>query len=225
MRIKVLLAKTEGVDKALTKKWMIGLGDEKHLRVSRLRHEKDKAVVVAAHRLLRFGLKNIFGITPAPDDWGVAEYGKPYLIRPAGIHFNISHSECMAMCALHDSPVGIDIEHIRPVPDGVLQRVMSNAERQAYFINQEKSRLFYQIWTLKEAYLKYSGIGLIDGLNELTICPMGSDIRSNVSGCQFVLIDNIPEYQAALCAAEHVKHSVEWVEREKLMDDFECGIS
>jgi 4'-phosphopantetheinyl transferase len=43
--------------------------------------------------------------------------GKPSLAHPAGtsLHFNISHSHELAVLAFAlDSPVGIDLEHVRP---------------------------------------------------------------------------------------------------------------
>lgn len=63
------------------------------------------------------------------------EYGKPFF--PDGPKFNISHCRCITVCAVADSPVGIDIER-----------------RDAL----EKSEAV-RAWVIRESYGKYTGIG------------------------------------------------------------------
>lgn len=185
-------------DSNLFEKWTSGMSSEKRLRLQRMRRESDIFTAVTAHRLLCFALKSTFGIEPSPDDWAVEEYGKPYLKNAKHIHFNISHSGNMAMCALHAQPVGADIEMIKPFGHGLERRIMSESEKKVFRQSGDKTKLFYQVWTLKESYLKYTGRGL-GALGEITVLP-GETIISNVPGCQFALIDSIPGYQAAVCA-------------------------
>lgn len=186
-------------DRNLTGKWMSGMSAEKRQRVQKMRRERDMLTAVTAHRLLCFALRSTVGFEPLPDDWAVGEYGKPYLKNEKRIHFNISHSGDMAMCALHEQPVGADIELIRPIMQGLERRVMSECERQAFRQSSDKTKLFYQIWTLKESYLKYTGRGL-KALGEITVLPGEKEVVSNIPLCRFALIDCIPGYQAAVCA-------------------------
>jgi 4'-phosphopantetheinyl transferase len=81
---------------------------------------------------------------------------------------------------------------------------------------KDKRSMFYKIWTLKEAYVKYCGRGLGDALSKLTIYPDKEKIKASVSGCQFALIDSLPGYQAAVCASDCNNSSVEWVRFEQL---------
>lgn len=161
-----------------------------------MRRKRDAWAAVTAHRLLCWALAGA-GYVPAPESWGTGEYGKPYL-KDTNIHFNISHSGSMAMCALHDGPVGADIEMIKPYSDAVPKRIMSDEELKFYRSSPDREALFFKIWTLKEAYLKFTGTGLC-ALGSITVYPSNGGINTNAKGCDFKLID-IHGYQAAVCA-------------------------
>jgi 4'-phosphopantetheinyl transferase len=176
--------------------WLSGMSKAKRSRVERLKFNKDRVTAVTAHRLLCRGLKEMCGFVPNEDDWREGEFGKPYLNK-AGVFFNISHSESIAMCALDDKEVGADIEMIRAVKDPLAERVMSAAEKEIYFPERDRE-FFFSVWTLKESYLKFRGCG-IQGLKDITAYPEGSGITSNAKGCGFALIRGIGGYMAAVC--------------------------
>jgi 4'-phosphopantetheinyl transferase len=210
--MRVLFAKAGSA--ASVENWMTGMSPEKRSRISRMRNTKDAWAAITAHRLLCYSLKTSFGLTPAPDDWGTGEHGKPYLKSAGNIHFNISHSGTMVMCALHDSPVGADIERIKPYTGAVARRIMSDEEWEYYLSSKDKGAVFFKIWTIKEAYLKYSGSGL-SALDRITVLPLHDGIKSNIEICRFTLIGGIPGYQAAVCA-DTAAFSVEHVEKGAL---------
>jgi 4'-phosphopantetheinyl transferase len=84
------------------------------------------------------------------DDVDIVEDGKPAL-RNQAIEFNVSHSgDFIAYAFATTTPVGIDIEQIRPMGDD-RERIMAEA------ISDED---FFARWTAKEAVLKASGAGL-----------------------------------------------------------------
>ena len=60
------------------------------------------------------------------------------------------------MCAIADSPIGVDIEQIRENHHGIAERFFNRNELK--YINDAES--FYRIWTLKEGYLKAVGLGM-----------------------------------------------------------------
>lgn len=205
--MRVLFARVMDVPSA--QMWMRGMSAEKRAGILRLRRAEDACAAITAHRLLCFALKSYFGLEPEPDDWGRGEYGKPYLKCAQGIHFNISHSGAMAMCALHEREVGADIEQMKPCPESLVKRIMSTQERELYASSPDKVTLFFQIWTLKEAYMKYTGKGL-SALDSISVFPVSGGIKSSAGGCRFTLIADIPGYQAAVCADTKVS-SVEHV--------------
>lgn len=94
--------------------------------------------------------------------------GRPYLIDLDKIDFNISHTESLAICAVCVSEnsdiapkVGIDVEDIYiKDPTALVDRFFSEGEKQYFYASDNKKQTFTEIWTKKEAYIKYIGTGL-----------------------------------------------------------------
>ncbi len=202
-------------DSVIPENWIAGMAQEKYMRISRMRNEKDRQLAILAHRLLCYALCTQFGIQPSADDWANGWHGKPYLKNAPHVHFNISHSGNIAMCAIYGSPVGADVEKIGSADSIIAKRVMSEKELLFFDKAQDKASMFYKIWTLKEAYIKYNGRGLGGDLRALTVYPEGDKIITNACGCQFALIDAIPGYQAAVCASD-ASHCINWISVESL---------
>jgi len=99
------------------------------------------------------------------------DHGKPFALvdgRPAPLGFNVSHSAPHGLIALTPagSPgrrIGVDAEVRRPDRnfDGIAQRVYGPGERAALATarGEDRVRLFYRLWTLKEAIIKGLGTG------------------------------------------------------------------
>ncbi len=101
--------------------------------------------------------------------YGYGPQGKPYLKDYPDIHFSLSHSGNMAVLAISDGEVGIDVQESRGFQEKVTKRFYQEEEIKRIEATEDienKEKLFYQIWTGKEAYIKYTGKG------------MGQDIRS-----------------------------------------------
>jgi 4'-phosphopantetheinyl transferase len=81
--------------------------------------------------------------------------------RTAGVEFNLSHSgDWVAIATSHESPVGIDLEKIRPDFNW-----KSVAARFLPTQNIQSEAEFFECWTKQEAYLKGLGTGLKGGLD------------------------------------------------------------
>lgn len=87
-------------------------------------------------------------------------HGKPELSPPCGIHFSISHTKNVWACACADTPVGLDIEWERPCDQAALARRFFHPQ-EAEFVQNDPSR-FFEVWTAKESYVKWSGQGITD---------------------------------------------------------------
>lgn len=96
-----------------------------------------------------------------------APSGQPVLPDNAAF-VSISHCDDWVVCAVSSTPVGIDIEKIRPVRQGMAQRVCTPEE--LAYVGQDMTR-FFEIWTAKEAYFKMKGTGITNfqAINILTL--------------------------------------------------------
>ena len=120
--------------------------------------------------LLACGLKKLYGLESLPMI-SCGAYGKPYFKYRKDIHFNISHCDGIAVCAIAGASVGIDVERIAPVTDNLAGRVLT-AEELGQLSREPKDspeylEIFYRFWTLKESAVKQSGQGLARDLREL----------------------------------------------------------
>ena len=116
-------------------------------------------------KLLLIGLKDLYGISFESQDQPVivkGEHGKPYLKDFPHINYNISHTDGLVACGIGDRQLGIDVERIRPFRNTILRKVFSDAEKRHMdeIPESERSQYFFLVWTLKESYLKASGLGI-----------------------------------------------------------------
>ncbi len=135
----------------------------------------------------------------------ISRYGKPYLEGVDDYCFNLSHSGRWVIGAADRRPVGVDVEEIVPIELDVARHYFSAAEF-AYISNQPESlrtAAFYDIWTLKESYIKALGCGLSKDLNSFTIniTPDGKAVVSESPGEVFLRQYEIDEkYRLSVCA-------------------------
>lgn len=105
--------------------------------------------------------------------------------RPDPGAASLSHSGGHALLATAPPgwKVGVDLEAIRPRNvDGLAQWVCSPAERDHLAALPEDARLlcFYQLWTLKEAFIKAAGLDFPADMASVGLDPMrpGRSLRS-----------------------------------------------
>jgi 4'-phosphopantetheinyl transferase len=112
------------------------------------------------------------------------EFGKPELADQL-LHFNVSHSENLGLIAISLHPVGIDLELMSPlgVENGLIDVVCHPVEKPLFerLSASERCRLFYKLFTRKEAYCKALGVGLQRPLCSLRFadspCSIGSQVH------------------------------------------------
>ena len=125
-----------------------------------------KQSLIATRYLLKEALDFFFDIN-IDFSFDIAKHGKPY-IKDRHVFFNISHSASyIALSLSNEIECGIDIETIkdRVNLDNLAKRVLKPCEYQTFndkklISNECALNYFYNIWTIKEALLKHSGIGL-----------------------------------------------------------------
>ncbi len=153
-------------------KWYSLMSVERRRRTDAYRAESDRLRSVAGDMLIRKNISKLCGTAPENVSIEINPGGKPYAVD-IDIEFNISHSGDFAVLAMGKNQVGIDVEIMRSVNLKLAKRVFDNVELEYLFgcksedidFNREpdsKMRLrFYELWTAKEAYSKYTGTGLV----------------------------------------------------------------
>lgn len=98
------------------------------------------------------------------------ENGKPYASNFSKLYFNLSHSQNLVICVISKKQVGVDVEFIKEYTvSEKLKSFFSNLEWKYIQSFENKAHPFYELWTLKESYLKYLGVGLKKSLKSFEI--------------------------------------------------------
>ncbi len=105
------------------------------------------------------------------------QHGKPYLKEIENFCFNISHSGEISVLALSDSEVGVDAEKIKKADLRIAKRCFLQNEAE-YILREDSDNRFFEIWTRKEAYLKYKGTGISGGLQSVDTFNCSPDIKT-----------------------------------------------
>jgi 4'-phosphopantetheinyl transferase len=137
--------------------------------------ERDRRDYGAAHALLRHALSRYAPVSPQSWQFNEDRAGKPILVPHPGaprLSFNLSHTNGLVACAIAaGQDVGVDVELAsRIVDERVGDRFFAAVERdqlRGYTSPRQRSRRFFQLWTLKEAYIKAIGQGLSHPLNTI----------------------------------------------------------
>lgn len=140
------------------------LDSSERARWERLRPPRSKLQFVRAHAFCRLVLGAVTGDDPAGLVVEVGPSGKPLLAGGALPHFNLSHSRGTVAVAVADHrPVGVDVEHERPVDvDALVARFFTPSEQARIRGEPEAARsaAFFRAWVRKEAVVKAAGTGL-----------------------------------------------------------------
>ncbi len=89
--------------------------------------------------------------------------GRPCIINRQDIDFSISHSEGAVLCSVcigENARTGCDVQFVREYPPdkmAQLAEIFMGARDYAQYLTTQDERLFYTIWTRREAYIKHSG--------------------------------------------------------------------
>ncbi|PYT03886.1 MAG: 4'-phosphopantetheinyl transferase [Acidobacteria bacterium] len=138
-------------------------------RAGRFFFERDRRRFTAARGQLRLILGRYLGTRPGDLQFSYGDCGKPFFIQPASgpsIKFNLSHSGERALLGVTlDREIGVDLEQIHSLEDAdvIAERFFSPGENARLLAvpREERLQAFFCCWTLKEAYVKATGDGLV----------------------------------------------------------------
>lgn len=153
-------------------------------RAERLLIPEKRLNFIIARGRLRQLLALYLDKNPAEINFDYGAHGKPALAveSESGLFFNLSHSAHWALLALTRSgEVGVDLEQMDNRIDyiTIAEQFFSPQELHHLhsFARERQRRVFYRLWTLKEARLKAFGGGF-SAVGTLNLPPSGGEYRT-----------------------------------------------
>ena len=122
--------------------------------------------------------------------------------------FNISHTKNIAVCAVSDREVGIDVEHKRELKDPLIRRAFTPKEivyaeklnmndinpvkaghedqgGQSFGLSDDQLTYYTRLWTIKESVMKWYGLGLALPPEDIEVRP----VTAGSSGSEGVTLE------------------------------------
>ena len=153
-------------------------------RFQRYQFDQLRKQLLLGRVLIRIALSS-YDSSVAPASWNFTynDYGKPAISEEqnrTSLYFSLSHSaEKVVLAVSRFKDIGIDVECARkPRRIAAIARRYFSDNEAAQLLNlpkdQQQSR-FYDLWTLKEAYIKACGMGLAIPLQHFSYGFPGND--------------------------------------------------
>lgn len=151
------------------------LSQEEIARANRFAFDHLKTRFKISHGILRILLSHYLKKHPLEIEFTYNLYGKPFLKENTqDLYFNMSHSHHIALYAIAGKgDIGVDVELIRDITieESLCDMILSRTEKQWFNSLEEsnKIRMFFYLWTSKEAFVKAKGVGLSFPLKQINI--------------------------------------------------------
>lgn len=115
-------------------------------------------------------------------------HGKPFLPNEK-IKFSYCHTDGLCAAVISDFECGIDAENVNRKTSfaEISSRFFTSDENEYLSSKNFSSEVFYEIWTKKEAYLKFTGRGLAGGLNSFSVLSLEKEKTICVKKDEFII--------------------------------------
>jgi len=190
---------TDKVDAAIFDAWLCRVPEFRRHKAVAYRNREDAVLSLVSYLLLEYAL----GETNLTFHWN--PLGKPYLSPElsAGTcpFFNLSHTPGIAVCAVSESEIGVDVERIFPYDPEIAAQICSPAELRRLEDAEDRSFHLTRLWVYKESFLKATGQGL--SVDPRTIDSLGE------TGKSFQLQTELPGILLAVYQRSSI-HEANW---------------
>jgi 4'-phosphopantetheinyl transferase len=213
--LHVWLTETESVPRDRLPDFRQLLSPEELARHDRFVFEKDRNLFLIARAHLRNVLSQYADVSPDAWQFRSSPLGRPEIANTSygpPIHFNLSHTRGLVASVVSGlAEIGIDAEHCDRLLDHqrLARSTFSRQEADAIERASETDRplLFFQLWTLKEAYSKARGRGMSLAFDRFGFDITASgitahldDLSEDAAGWHFEVIRPTREHQVAIAA-------------------------
>jgi 4'-phosphopantetheinyl transferase len=183
----------------------------------RFHFERDRRRYLTTRVLIRTVLSRYSATPPTAWRFHANRYGRPEIANDGdaerSLSFNVSHtSDVILMAVTRDNVVGVDIESVNRAPEAldIAERFFSSDEVEALRALPAPLQYdrFFELWTLKEAYIKARGMGLSIPLDSFSFdlredATIGFSVRARAgdttAGWRFWQLRPFPGHVAAVC--------------------------
>lgn len=149
------------------------LAADERARQARFRFARDQRRYLVTRALVRTALSRYAAVRPQDWTFSAGAHGRPAITGPLpvpALEFNVSHSADLVMLGVTSGrTLGIDVESFeaRDADIAGLDRYFAPQESVALLALAplERRRRFFELWTLKESYIKARGMGLAIALD------------------------------------------------------------
>lgn len=160
------------VDPDLLARYVAWMNPEEAARQARFLFERHRQQFLVARALVRSTLSRYAALEPAQWRFVTNQWGRPDVDPEHGLgdlRFNLSHTDGLVAVAVARGELGVDVEDTwrRSHTDQIAEHFFAPAEVAALrALPQERQHgRFFDLWTLKEAYIKARGMGLAISLH------------------------------------------------------------
>lgn len=147
-------------------------------------HPKAARLFLISRVLTKSVLADKLGISPHEVNIQLRSNGKPFVQGSKAVYFNLTHSaDVIILAVTEEGEIGVDIEEVDHEfewmrVDSVLdlseiEWIKENELTDPFSVYQR----FFQIWTLKEAYIKCTGEGMSRHLKKLNFHVLPEHIQ------------------------------------------------
>lgn len=165
------------------------------LRLEKIKRQNDKKLFLLSRFLLNKLIKEEYNVSYNNINLFYNEFNKPLTNN---FFFNISHKSEYAIACISNKRVGIDIEKIREVNINIINYFCTPHEKEYILSSNNKYKSLFEIFCLKEAYIKMLGTDLSNVKNIEFIITDNNIICSNNKNLNINLLYNIEDYIVAI---------------------------
>lgn len=140
-------------------------------KIALLKHERDKKRSLSASLALNAALKG-YGLEERSMEYDLGKQGKPVFRYYPELYFSLSHSGDYAICSIGEQEIGNDIEWIRGGKERVAEHFFAEEElvwMKEAAIQREREERMFRLWTMKESFLKVTGLGMSLPLSDFVV--------------------------------------------------------
>ena len=186
--------------------------------------DRDRRTFQITRALVRASLSQYCDVAPTAWRFRRTSHGRPF-IRPdssrAPLDFNVSHNDGLIACVVaRRANVGVDLENCTRLDDPMelapsVFAPLELGQLRALDAAQQRAR-FFELWTLKESYIKARGDGLSLPLRELwfdrdregrIIVDAAPAVDADPQRWHFELLRASPEHYLAVASAGSVRRA------------------